>query len=50
MTAKILLVEDSDSQLLFLQEGLLKHGFIVETANNGADAYKKLYAFVPDLV
>ena len=50
MTAKILLVEDSDSQLMFLKEGLLKNGFTVETATNGAEAYKKLFEFVPDLV
>ena len=50
MAAKILLVEDSDSQLKFLQEGLLHNGFEVETARNGAEAYKKLFEFVPDLV
>ena len=50
MAAKILLVEDSDSQLKFLKDGLLNNGFIVETAMNGAEAYKKLFEFVPDLV
>lgn len=50
MTAKILLVEDSDSQREFLREGLAKHGFEIETARNGAEAYKKLYEFLPDLV
>ena len=39
---KILLVEDSASQLEFLREGLSKHGFEIETAKNGAEAYKKL--------
>jgi len=50
MAAKILLVEDSDSQLKFLKDGLLSNGFEVETATNGAEAYKKLFEFVPDLV
>ena len=50
MTAKILLVEDSDSQLKFLKDGLSKNGFIIETATNGAEAYKKLFEFVPDLI
>ena len=50
MTAKILLVEDSDSQLKFLKDGLTKSGFTVETASNGAEAYKKLFEFIPDIV
>ena len=50
MTAKILLVEDSESQLEFLKEGLTRNGFTVETARNGAEAYKKLFEYVPDIV
>ena len=50
MTAKILLVEDSESQLEFLREGLTRNGFNVDTAKNGAEAYKKLYECLPDLV
>ena len=50
MAAKILLVEDSDTQLKFLKDGLIKNGFEVETAMNGAEAYKKLYECVPDVV
>ncbi len=50
MTVKILLVEDSDSQLKFLKDGLLQHGFEIETASNGAEAFKKLFEFIPDLV
>ena len=50
MAAKILLVEDSDSQLKFLKDGLVQKGFMVETATNGAEAYKKLFESVPDLV
>ncbi len=50
MAAKILLVEDSDTQLKFLKEGLIQNGFEVETATNGAEAYKKIFECVPDLV
>lgn len=50
MTAKILLVEDSDTQLKFLKEELTQRGFEVETARNGAEGYKKLFEFVPDIV
>ena len=50
MAAKILLVEDSESQLKFLNDGLKKNGFDVETASNGAEAYKKVFEFVPDLI
>lgn len=50
MTAKILLVEDSDTQLKFLKDGLVQNGFDVETAKNGADAYKKLFDYIPDIV
>ena len=50
MAYKILLVEDSDTQLKFLKEGLEKNGFEVETASNGSEAYKKVYSSTPDLV
>ena len=50
MSTKILLVEDSESQLEFLREGLSKNGFTVEVARNGAEAYKKLFECSPDLV
>ena len=50
MTTKILLVEDSETQLKFLQEGLIGEGFEVETATNGSEAYKKVFTFTPDIV
>ena len=50
MTAKILLVEDSDTQLKFLRDGLVENGFEVETATNGAEAYKKIFEYIPDIV
>jgi len=50
MAIKILLVEDTITELKFLQEGLESSGFEVETATNGSEAYKKVYTFAPDLV
>lgn len=50
MAVKILLVEDSETQLKFLRDGLTGNGFDVETATNGAEAYKKLYEYIPDIV
>ena len=50
MAIKILLVEDSDTQLRFLKEGLVQGGFEVESANNGSEAYKKVFTFTPDIV
>ena len=50
MALKILLVEDSETQLKFLQESLLSNGFEIETASNGSEAYRKVYTFTPDLI
>ncbi|MBQ4115180.1 diguanylate cyclase [bacterium] len=50
MAIKILLVEDSETQLKFLKEGLVECGFEVETSSNGAEAYKKVYTCTPDVV
>ncbi len=50
MAVRVLLVEDSETQLKFLQEGLTQNGFEVETATNGAEAYKKLFDYIPDIV
>ncbi|MBR1775705.1 diguanylate cyclase [bacterium] len=50
MAIKILLVEDSETQLKFLQEGLEENGFEVVTALNGAEGYKKLFECAPDVV
>ena len=50
MAVKILLVEDSETQLKFLKEGLEEHGFEIETATNGSEAYKKVYSYTPDIV
>ena len=50
MTAKILLVEDSETQLKFLKEELSNRGFNVEIAKNGAEGYKKIFEFFPDII
>ena len=50
MSIKVLLVEDSETQLNFLQDKLKEHGFDVEIALNGSEAYKKVYTTVPDIV
>jgi len=50
MAIKILLVEDSETQLKFLQENLISQGYEVETAMNGSEAYKKIYTTTPDVV
>ncbi len=50
MTIKILLVEDTDTQLKFLKDGLEKSGFDVDTATNGSEAYKKVYSCAPDII
>ena len=47
---KILLVEDSNTQLKFLHKALCEEGFEVETASNGSEAYKKVYSCAPDIV
>ncbi|MDO5307504.1 MAG: diguanylate cyclase [bacterium] len=50
MAIKILLVDDSETQLKFLKEELTANNFEVETALSGAEAYKKLFIFAPDIV
>ncbi len=50
MAIKVLLVEDTATELKFLTEGLRSSGFEVDTATNGSEAYKKVYTFAPDIV
>ena len=50
MATKILLVEDSETQLKFLREELVRQGFEIEIASNGSEAYKKVFTFLPDIV
>ncbi len=47
---KILLVDDSKTELHVLSELLTKKGFKVRTAENGEEALKRLGDEIPDLV
>ena len=47
---KILLVDDSKTELHVLRELLTKRGFSVRTAENGDEALKRLAEEVPDLI
>jgi twitching motility two-component system response regulator PilH len=47
---KILLVDDSKTELHHLSELLAKRGFEVRTAENGEDAMKRLGEEKPDLI
>jgi len=47
---KILLVDDSKTELHALSEMLGKRGFVVRTAENGEEAFKRLEEEVPDLI
>lgn len=50
MSYKILLVDDSNSQLEVLNKMFCHSGFEVETATNGAEAYQKIFSFAPDVI
>lgn len=47
---KILLVDDSKTELHVLSEMLLKRGYSVRTAENGEEALKRLAEEKPDLI
>ena len=47
---KILLVDDSKTELHVLSEMLTKRGYQVRTAENGEEAVKRLAEEVPDLI
>ncbi|WP_309625261.1 response regulator [Methylibium sp.] len=47
---KILLVDDSKTELHFLSELLTKRGYKVRTASNGEEAMKRLGEDKPDLI
>lgn len=50
MEAKILVVEDSKTQLLHLKSIIENHGYEVQTAENGKDALRVLEFFHPNLI
>ena len=47
---KILLVDDSKTELHYLSDILLKRGFAVRTAENGEEAMQRLAEEKPDLI
>ncbi|MCF8167963.1 MAG: response regulator [Rhodoferax sp.] len=47
---KVLIVDDSKTELMFLTELLQKHGFLVRTAENSDEAHKRLTDEKPELI
>ncbi len=47
---KVLIVDDSKTELMFLTELLQKNGFAVRTAQGADDAFKRLAEEKPDLI
>ena len=47
---KILLVDDSKTELHYLSDVLARRGYQVRTAENGADAMRRLDEDTPDLI
>ena len=47
---KILLVDDSKTELHYLTELLTKRGYAIRTAENGEDAMRRLGEETPDLI
>lgn len=50
MSPKILLIDDSLTQLETLKRQFIKAGYEVETAANGGEGYQKVFSCVPDLI
>lgn len=47
---KVLVVDDSKTELMFLTDLLQKNGFSVETAQNAEETFRKLAEKKPDLI
>ena len=47
---KVLLVDDSKTELMFLTDLLVKNGFNVKTAGNAEDAFRRLAEEKPELI
>ena len=47
---KILVVDDSKTELMYLTDILVKNGFSVRTAENAEDAFRRLVEEKPDLI
>ncbi len=47
---KVLVVDDSKTELMFMTDLLQKNGFTVKTAENAEDAFRRLAEEKPDLI
>jgi twitching motility two-component system response regulator PilH len=47
---KVLVVDDSKTEIMFMTDLLVKNGFAVRSAENAEDAFKKLAEEKPDLI
>ena len=47
---KILIVDDSKTELMFLKDLLSRNGFTVKTAENAEDAFRRLAEDKPELI
>jgi twitching motility two-component system response regulator PilH len=47
---KVLVVDDSKTELMFLTDMLVKHGFTAKTAENAEEAFRRLAEEKPDLI
>lgn len=47
---KVLVVDDSKTELMFLSKALRQHGLVVQTAENAEDAMRRLGDDKPDLI
>lgn len=47
---KVLIVDDSKTELMFLTDMLVKNGFTVKTAENAEDAFLRLSEEKPELI
>lgn len=47
---KVLIVDDSKTEIMFLTELLQKNGFVVRSAENADEAFKRLTEEKPDLI
>lgn len=47
---KVLVVDDSKTELMYLTDILVKNGFAVKTAENADDAFKRLAEDKPELI
>ncbi|MFM7332070.1 MAG: PleD family two-component system response regulator [Brachymonas sp.] len=47
---KILIVDDSKTEIMYLSDLLIKNGFSVRSAENADDAFKKLAEEKPELI